>query len=82
MVQCWREVGGGAPNENLRCGALYSLGGVSSLPVAERGVVGSDVLEPAAPSAPSPAALPASPCTAWIESDWKPWPPELGVGLG
>mmetsp|Transcript_27389 Transcript_27389/g.65296 ORF Transcript_27389/g.65296 Transcript_27389/m.65296 type:complete len:245 (-) Transcript_27389:444-1178(-) len=62
-------------NENFRCGALYSLGGVSSLPVAERGVVGSDVLEPAAPSAPSPAALPASPCTAWIESDWKPWPP-------
>jgi len=62
----------GAPKENLRCGALYSLGRASSLPVTlppvERGVAGSDVLGPAAPSAPPPAAPAAS-----------PW---LGRGLG
>jgi hypothetical protein len=66
----------------LRSGASVDRGERRALPATgteggyhpapepvERGVVGSDVLEPAAPSAPSPAALPASPCTAWMESD-------------
>jgi len=69
----WREGGRGAPKENLRCGALYSLGRASSLPVTlpplERGVAGSDVLGPAAPSAPPPAASP------WFRRG-------LGLGLG
>ena len=66
----WRPSGGPAAAQGTAGDGVGGGEGVSPAPEpVERGVVGSDVLEPAAPSAPSPAALPASPCTAWMESD-------------